>query len=134
MKPCKSILIVEDDFDIRRDIAEILESEGYSVFQAENGQIALDFLISCHKDELPGCMILDMVMPVMCGTVLVEIIETKYPHFKSVKILVATASGSLANPISVVPAVERIQKPFDVEELLIKISEHCGSPKALTHV
>lgn len=125
---CKSILVVEDDLDIRRDIAEVLEGEGYHVLQAENGQIALDILSSLNEESLPGCMILDIMMPVMCGNVLVEVIEAKYPHFKSIKILVATATGGPVNQISFPHAVERIQKPFDIDELLMKIEEHCGKP------
>lgn len=126
---CKKVLIVEDDEDIRIQVERALTVEGYEVLIAENGKGALDILLNLPADNLPGCMILDLMMPVMNGITLLEKIESDYKErFAPVKILVATAKGSPINPTAVPGAVERIQKPFDLDELYRVVEEHCGRP------
>ena len=128
MSTCKKILIVEDDEDIRVQVVAALEDEGYTTMVAENGQVALDLLLSLSDDELPGCMILDIMMPVMDGQKLLEIIDREHPRLRAVKALVATAKGSPVNPEKIPHAVQRIQKPFRLDELFGAVEEHCGKP------
>jgi DNA-binding response OmpR family regulator len=58
-----NILVTDDDADIRSAIKIYLEQEGYHVFQAENGQVALDVL---SKEEI-HLVLLDVMMPVLDG-------------------------------------------------------------------
>jgi DNA-binding response OmpR family regulator len=126
---CKQILVVEDDVDIRKQVANALAMEGYDVLTAANGKLALEILLSLPDDNLPGCMILDLMMPEMDGKTLIETIETSYKsRFADMKILIATAKGSPINPDTVPGADERIQKPFDLEELYQAVEKHCGKP------
>ncbi len=60
----QSILIVEDDNDLRDAYTMILESEGYMVYSAEHGQAALNH-ITANGD--PALIFLDLRMPVMDG-------------------------------------------------------------------
>lgn len=60
----KTILIVEDDNDLRDAYVMILESEGIDTRSAENGQVALDMIAS---DGDPGVIFLDLRMPVLDG-------------------------------------------------------------------
>src|SRR6266446_9079911 len=61
----KSILIVEDDADVRGALSAVLEGEGYRVVEAAHGQEALQHL---RADARGFCMILlDLWMPVMNG-------------------------------------------------------------------
>lgn len=60
----QSILIVEDDNDLRDAYTMILESEGYTVYSAEHGKAALA-QIQLNGD--PGLIFLDLRMPVMDG-------------------------------------------------------------------
>jgi CheY-like chemotaxis protein len=58
------ILVVEDDSDIREDLAELLRDQGYRVITAGNGAEALEQL----RSQLTPCLILlDLMMPVMDG-------------------------------------------------------------------
>lgn len=57
------ILIADDDTDMRMLLATMLESEGYTVLQAENGQEAVEMA----RKELPALVMLDIHMPVMDG-------------------------------------------------------------------
>jgi CheY-like chemotaxis protein len=125
---CKPILVVEDDEDIRTQVIAALEAEGYYVNSAENGRAALAYLLSLPEGELPGCIILDLMMPEMDGHKLMNTIEKEHPRLHGIKILVATAKGSSGNPESVPQALERLQKPFELEELYRMVEQHCGKP------
>ena len=63
-KSPQSVVVVEDDPDIRESIREMLEFEGYPVVAFENGKEALERL---HESPNPGLIILDLMMPVMNG-------------------------------------------------------------------
>lgn len=60
----KSVLIVEDDVDLRDAYVLILQSEGIDTVSAENGQAALDII---KEKGDPGVIFLDLRMPVMNG-------------------------------------------------------------------
>jgi CheY-like chemotaxis protein len=57
------VLVVDDDESIRGLLRRILESEGYTVVEAENGRAALD----CVSQRMPGAILLDLMMPEMDG-------------------------------------------------------------------
>ena len=57
------IMVVDDDDMIRASIASVLETEGWRVFLAEDGQVALEHL----DDKKPSLILLDLNMPVMDG-------------------------------------------------------------------
>jgi CheY-like chemotaxis protein len=58
------ILVVEDDTDLRRSLAEVLEDEGCAVDCARDGAEALAHL---ERSEAPGAILLDLSMPGMDG-------------------------------------------------------------------
>ena len=64
IKPCNSIIIVEDDEPIRTILKEILVMDGYNVYTAENGKVGLEIL---HQIPGPCLILLDFMMPVMDG-------------------------------------------------------------------
>jgi DNA-binding NarL/FixJ family response regulator len=74
------ILIVEDETILREAYAIVLESHGFRVSTAANGQVALDALIA----EMPDLILLDLLMPVMGGKQFLEESEilTKHPDVK----------------------------------------------------
>jgi CheY-like chemotaxis protein len=59
----QQILVIEDDSDIREDLAELLRDQGYRVVTARNGAEALEHL----RSEPPCLILLDLMMPVMDG-------------------------------------------------------------------
>src|SRR4051794_20809073 len=61
----RPILVVDDSVSIREALRELLEVEGYSVAEAENGREALERL---RTQPTPSLVILDLIMPVMTGT------------------------------------------------------------------
>lgn len=57
------ILIAEDDHNIRKGMSDLLQQEGYTILQAENGKTALKLF----KQDKPDFIILDIMMPEMDG-------------------------------------------------------------------
>jgi CheY-like chemotaxis protein len=62
-----SVLLVEDDLDIRDILQDLLEAEGYDVVPASHGKQALEFLRGASTDALPRLVVLDMMMPLVDG-------------------------------------------------------------------
>lgn len=117
MKSSKPILIVDDDPDIRDSIASALEIEGYPVLMAENGKAALDLLLSIRgKSELPRCIMLDLMMPVMTGEEFLKAIQdAQETDLKEIPVVVASANGSLL--LNNLTAREILKKPIDINDL-----------------
>lgn len=81
----KLIMLVDDDEITLNVMADILKDNGWRVFKAENGRVALD-----HIDEKnPSLILLDLNMPVMDGFALLPILKERYPH---IPVIVLTSS------------------------------------------
>ena len=65
----KKILVVDDNPDIRTMLKSYLESEGFEILTAENGQKAL----FVAREGKPDCIVLDMMMPEMGGSDFIRI-------------------------------------------------------------
>ena len=86
--PGKRILVVDDDPDILDAISLILESQGYEVIFAHDGQECLDKLVS----EKPDLMILDLLMPKMDGfAVYKEFQSPKWSEYRGMPILILSS-------------------------------------------
>lgn len=114
----KLIYIVEDDKDIRDNLTELLEAEGYSVAVAENGRVALDCLQ--QGNLTPGLILLDLMMPVMDGPTFLSLI--KDPPLSAIPIVVISAGtnkieGKMAG---------FMKKPLDLDEVLTAADKFCG--------
>ncbi len=120
LKGSETILLVEDD-DIVRDVTfTTLESYGYSVMAAANGEEALRiYKINKNKIDL---VLTDIIMPLMSGKELAEILLKMKPD---VKILLF--SGYIEDSILDIKALDTdlnfIQKPYTHSELAKKIKE-----------
>jgi CheY-like chemotaxis protein len=62
----KTVLLVEDDLEIRDILQDLLEQEGYDVVPASNGKQALDFL-TLNDPQRADLVILDLMMPMVSG-------------------------------------------------------------------
>ena len=67
--PRKTVLVVDDDFDLRHTVREILQDEGWVVDTAANGREALELL---RRSNPPRVLVLDLMMPVMDGWQLLD--------------------------------------------------------------
>lgn len=123
---CKSVMLIDDDEDIRSSLIEALDFEGIEVIQAENGQVALDKLKSIPVDKLPGMILLDLQMPVMDGhQFLNELLKQPTNPINLIPIIVATAKGSGFSLDNIPLALETLRKPMDLEELYRLVDKYC---------
>src|SRR5437870_2738683 len=83
-----TILVVEDDEDIREAIGEILLEEGYVIAFAENGQHALEVLADLKR---PCLLLVDLVMPHMDGWDLMSALS-KNDRFATIPVVVMSAT------------------------------------------
>src|SRR5665213_3697995 len=81
-----SILVIDDNTDIRENTAEILELAGYKVFIAENGKKGVETAIS----EKPGIIICDIMMPELDGYGVLHLVR-KNPDTEYVPFIFLTA-------------------------------------------
>lgn len=109
----ESILIVDDDTEVRKLLSSVLEDEGYSVETAENGKEAVRASEKSHFDVA----LIDIKLPDMDGTELLNRLKRRQP--KMVKIVI-TGFPTLENAIKTVNegADGYVLKPFDVQKLL----------------
>ncbi|MEA4807556.1 response regulator transcription factor [Acetobacterium wieringae] len=110
------ILICEDDNHIRRLFRDVLEKEGYSVFEAIDGVMALDTLEKNHIDLL----ITDVMMPHMDGHALTK---TLRDGGLELPILMITARESIDDKKSGFKAGtdDYMVKPVDMDEMLLRV-------------
>lgn len=122
-----SILIVDDSEDTRELFKATLEAEGFEVFEAKDGQHALDLLKSNQHFSL---MLLDLSMPNMTGHELLEVIQQQGIR-KSMPIMLVSAAGNLDKMILPENVIDTLKKPFFYPELIFKIKEvHGLQPEA----
>jgi CheY-like chemotaxis protein len=116
----RPILVIEDDTEIREALKEILESEGYLVRTATNGQEGLDYLKSGATK--PGIIVLDLMMPVMDGWNF-RSHQLQDPDFAKIPVVVITADGNAAQKAKAMNATAGLKKPIDLDRFLTTTEE-----------
>ena len=110
------ILVVDDEEHIRELIRFYLDKEGFSVLEAENGEIALDLL----ENEYVDLAIVDIMMPIMDGIQMTMKIREKYDF----PIIMLSAKSEDIDKITGlnIGADDYVTKPFVPMELLARVS------------
>ncbi len=124
--PSKRLLCIDDDAEILRQRALLLEASGYSVVSRQLGQEALDLLAGGSKIDL---VLLDYVMPHMGGDELARKLREKYPHLPL--IAVSASDGLPKEFLAIVDA--SVKKGQDPQVLLRTIAEVLASREASGH-
>lgn len=109
------ILLVEDDFSIRRTMAEVLGEEGYEVVCAADGLEALSLL--CDQGIRPSLIILDLWLPRMDGVQFRSQQKALAGH-RDVPVLVITAARFLPRELKDLGLHFVLRKPLDLGQLL----------------
>ncbi len=110
------ILIVEDEKDYRDVLTERLESEGFTVLKAENGQLALNLMKNTDVDLI----LLDMLMPQMDGTTFFY--HLKNTLKKDIPVIILTNFTEMAYPQGVTDFVVKANASLD--EVVEKIKNN----------
>lgn len=111
-----TVLVVEDDPNVRSTLEQLLRFEGYRVLLAEDGQAALDTLVA----DRPDMAVVDVVMPRLDGLSLCRALRRKGDRLP---ILVLTARHQVGDRVAGLDAGadDYLAKPFDTEELLARL-------------
>ena len=119
-----SVLVVDDESDIREAVSEVLVDEGYVVHGAGDGVEALRKARAHH----PDLVLLDLMMPGMNGWEF-RAAQRNDPELSDIPVIVLSALGRVAG----MDAAGFIQKPFDLDDLLSAIRRHAlGADSAAT--
>jgi len=115
----KTIMVVDDEPDVRETTKLVLEKNGYKVITAINGDDCLEKL----KKGKPALILMDIMMP---GTPVREIIG----KIKGIPIaylsVVRTSEAEKEELLKSGNIVDFIQKPFDINELLARVKKIVG--------
>lgn len=115
----KKVLIVDDEPNVRRLLHSILNKK-FVVFEAEDGQQAIDIT----NNQQPDVILMDMMMPKMDGLTACLLVKNN-PATKSIPIIMVTAIGFELNMklSQQMGANAYVTKPFSPQDLLAKIAE-----------
>lgn len=108
------VLIVDDDDGIRLTLRDILEDEGYDVFEARDGVEGLEAV----EQHNPQIMLLDLNMPRMSGW---ELFERLQAARIGVPTVIMTAGRRAADEAARLHAAASLAKPFDVDDVLTTV-------------
>lgn len=115
----KKILIVDDQDVFVKMIKNHLETLGYGVTSARNGNDGLEKA----KEGKPDLLLLDIMMPEKDGyTMLLEL--KKIEETKNIPVIIVTAKGSMKDLFGLAGVHDYLVKPFDFKELLEKIKKY----------
>jgi CheY-like chemotaxis protein len=113
-----TVLVVEDEEELRDSIRDLLEDTGYIVVTACDGQEALDALAGV---EYPCVVLLDLLMPRMNGWDFFAALRAR-PNLAAVPVVVYSSA-----PDSAPQGVTRVlSKPLQPERLLSVVREYCA--------
>ena len=112
----ETILIIDDEANLRRTLAEILRSKGYAILEASNGVEAIELL----RQTTPDLIFSDWKMPEMGGEQILRHLRND-GRLAAIPVIVITAFGSSDSAIEAVRlgAYDFIAKPFDLDEISI---------------
>jgi CheY-like chemotaxis protein len=119
-----TVLVADDDPDLRETVGDILEAEGYGVLNAHNGLEALDLL---HATSPPLVVLLDLQMPQLDGAGVLRVVAAnKKLATRNHYILMTAHRRSL--PLTFAHLLFRLHilllpKPFDVEQVVTMVAD-----------
>jgi len=119
-----SILIIDDEENLRTTLAEILRANGHTIYQAADGAEAIEFL----NESAPDLVFCDWKMPSVGGEEILRFMR-RSPQHEAIPVIIVTAFGSSDSAIEAarLGAYDFLTKPFDLDEISLK------ADRALAH-
>ena len=121
-EPQRSLLVVDDEADIRTLLDDILKDEGYAVRSASTGAEAIEEITK----DLPDLVMMDIKLPDQDGIGVLRQLKREHPELE---VIVMTAFGGSSTAIKAMEhgAYDYVTKPFDIDDLLAtlkRVFEH----------
>ena len=122
MAEARSILVVDDDADVRSLLTDLCADEGYQVSTAKTGQEAL----ASVESKRPDLVMMDVQLPDQDGLAVLKQLRQKHPELE---VIVMTAFGGSSVAIKAMEqgAYDYVTKPFEIDDLLAtlrRVFEH----------
>lgn len=109
--PMATILVLDDDANVRRLLRAVLESSGYEVLDAAEGRAGL----TLYRQRAADLVITDIRMPTLDGLgLMIELTR----EFLNVKVIAMSGTRELLGRAKLLGARHTFHKPFDMKELL----------------
>lgn len=117
-----TVLLVEDDPQVRSMLHDTLEEEGHTIKEAENGREAID----AYRKDPADIVVTDIIMPGKDGVEALHILKRDFPDIKVIAISGGSANirgEHLLDTAKKLGAARVFNKPVDLEELTTAINE-----------
>lgn len=118
------VLVVDDVQDLRDSFRDLLEGEGYIVLEAADGHAALDII---RTSRYPLIVLLDMMMPLMCGDRVIDtLVKERALPGKHVIVLLTASPSTVPRDMQAVLTkfqIQVIRKTLPLDELLTLIEQ-----------
>ena len=123
-----TILVIEDEQNVRDNVVELLMCEGYTCLEADDGMAGLAIV----KNELPDLILCDLMMPKLNGFEFYKFIKNLYPdNFIPMIFLTARTDEETLEYAITIGADDIITKPFKANNLLNRIKTRLHKKRAL---
>jgi CheY-like chemotaxis protein len=119
-----TVLVVDDDPDIREVMELVLESRGYHVLSASSGAEAL----ACLRAEHADLVLLDLMMPGMDGFTFREL-QRRDPTIADVPVIVLSGDGRVAEKSAAIGVDVYLVKPVEAHALITTVERYLGAPR-----
>jgi CheY-like chemotaxis protein len=124
----ETILVVEDQAEVRRYVCSVLESCGYAVVEAPDAETAMDALGAVRVDLL----LTDLMMPKVGGRDLAVRARQSCPDLKV--LYISALSGELPEDEMAAPRSGFLAKPFRPEQLAVKLRQLLDNPRGRARI
>lgn len=116
-----TVLVVDDDDELREGLAEIFQDEGLGVAMAANGAEALTYL---RSHDPPQVILLDLMMPEMNGAEF-RAEQLGDANLSEIPVILLTAAHDGRKQAAALGAVGHFSKPVKLDKLIHAIRLHC---------
>jgi DNA-binding NtrC family response regulator len=115
----ETIMVIDDDQDLRESIVEILEDNDFQAIGCETAEAALQKI----RIKAPSLIIVDNMMPGMGGMAFLPLVKNDHPR---IKIIMITAFSTVDNAVTAMKsgADDYLAKPFKRDELLVAVKRN----------
>jgi two-component system nitrogen regulation response regulator NtrX len=112
-----TILIIDDEANIRISLAGILEDEGYETHGAASGEEGVEAV----RKEPPDLVLLDIWMPGIDGMEVLRRLKESYPYLP---VIMMSGHGTIETAVKATKmgAYDFIEKPFSLEKILVTVA------------
>jgi CheY-like chemotaxis protein len=117
-----TILLIDDEDEMREALAEVLEDEGHIVAQAREGKMGLEYL---RSNPHPKLILLDFMMPVMNGEEFCAHLNQD-PNLNSLPVVLVTAASIAAKTLETMKVSGLVHKPIRIEDFLNLVKKYCS--------